>query len=421
MRFKGVHKPLREIAEELGVDALVEGSVAQGEGRVIIRAKLLEPVAERQLWAAEYERPVRDVLTLHGEAARAIAGRIGAALTPEESLRLRAERPVDPEAYDEYVKGLAAFSGRDLAGAASHFEAAVRIDPGFAQAHASLSVANAWRASDVSPARVALERARVYAERALELDGGLAEAHVALGSVLLGEWEWEASESELRRALELNPNSAEAHFHLSILLSHVGRPDEALAEAERAVVLDPRDPLKRIALGWVHFWAGRYEKALERFRAVLAVEPDHPLAQYNVGMVLLAQGRPDEALAAARRARGLAPGLAIIRWEEAHALAASGQTQQARAILVELERQHEAGAMSPTAISIVHMALGEKEQALVWLEKAYRERDIGLINLAVEPWWDPLRDDPRFIDILRRIGLERPSPDTNRTRRPAAI
>jgi TolB-like protein/Tfp pilus assembly protein PilF len=406
MRFKDVHLPLREIAEELGVDALVEGSVAQGEGRVLIRAKLLEPVAERQLWAAEYERPVRDVLTLHGEVARAIAGQIGAALTPEESLRLSAERPVDPEAYDEYVRGLAAFSSGDRPNAASHFEAAIGVDPGFPQAYASLSIANSWGAYEVGPPGVTLERARLSAERALELDDGLAEAHVAMGGVLQREWEWEASESEFRRALELNPSSAEAHFHLSILLSHVGRPDEALGEAERAVVLDPRDPLKHIALGWVHWWAGRHEKALERFRAVLAVEPDHPMAQFNVGMVLNAQGRHDEALAAIRRARELAPGLAFIRGAEAQALAGSGQIQQARAILAELEHEYEAGAQSPTGVAEIHLALGDKEQALAWLEKAYRERDLLLANIAVEPWWDPLRDDPRFIDILRRMRLE---------------
>lgn len=406
MRFKGVHRPLREIAQELGVEALVEGSVAHGEGRVLIRAKLLEPDAERQLWAAEYERPVRDVLTLHGEVARTIAERIGAGLTPEESSRLSAERPVEPEAYDEYVRGLAAFSSADRPSAASHFEAAVAMDPQFPVAYASLSLANAWGAYEVGPPGVTLERARVYAERALELDDGLAEAHAALGSVLQREWEWEASEDAFRRALELNPSSAEAHLHLSILLSHVGRADEAVDEAERAVALDPRDPLKRIALGWAYWWARRYEKALERFRAVLAVEPDHPLAQYNVGMVLTAQGRHDEALAAARRARNLAPGLTFIRILEAQALAHSGQIEPARATLAELERQYEAGVMGPTGVSILHMALADEEQALAWLEKAYQERDLLLSNIAVEPWWDPLRDDPRFISILSRIGLE---------------
>ena len=233
------------------------------------------------------------MLTLHGEVARTIADRIGAELEPEESLRLATERPVDPAAYDQYVKGLALFSRNDpdsCLRAVEHFELAIEIDPDFTSPYAARSLAYSW-AHKGQITDLVRERGLSYARQAIERDEELAEAHVAMALVHKREWDWAASEREFRRALELNPNSAFAHAFYAQLLRELGRLDEALREAELAATLDPRDLQKRTMVEWVHFSAHRYDEAIERFRAVLDLEPDYVLAVYNMGLARTLLGR----------------------------------------------------------------------------------------------------------------------------------
>jgi TolB-like protein/Tfp pilus assembly protein PilF/tRNA A-37 threonylcarbamoyl transferase component Bud32 len=408
MRFKGTRPPggLPEIARQLNVDAVVEGSVLRGGDRVRITAQLIDARADRHLWAESYERDLRDILALQSEVAAAIANKIQGALAPQEQERLAHTPPVNPAAHEAYLKGtyLNRGTNEQRRKAREYFEQAVSIDPGYAPAYAGL--ADYYWATPELPAGVAMPEAKQYALKALDLDPTLVRAHTALAAVrFYGDWDWAAAEKEFKHALELNPSDAEAHRMYSIYSSALGRGEEALAEIRRAQQLDPLSNLTQITAGWTFYYARQYDRAVEQCRRVLGSDPNSDGGYDCLGSAYLAKGLYEEAIAASERTVSLSGSdpARVVGLARAYALA--GRKAEAHKVLQELRQLSKGAYLPPCYFAAVHVALGENEQAFTWLEKAYRERDTYLTWLKVDEALDPLRPDPRFHELLSRVGL----------------
>jgi len=400
----------RAIAGRLHVDALVEGSVARSGDRVRISAKLVDAERDRYVWAQSYERNLTDVLALQSELALAIAGQIGARLSPGERQRLASKQPVRPDAYEAYLRGRYLWNRRTkdaLTQAIAQFRRAIALDSNYAAAYAGLAdvyvILDAYAGT---PASESFPRAKDAAERALALDDRLAEAHTALARVRLHyERDLPGAGSEFRRAIECNPSYATAHHGYSIYLRDVGRFDDAIAEAERARALDPISSIINANLGDTYFYARRYDKAVAQHRETLGLAPDFGPAHLYLGAALERAGHFQEALAEIGRARSLvgdsAYGLAALGFTAARA----GDPGRARAALRELIALQEVGRAQAADVALVAVGLGEREDALAWLQKAFERRD-ALNNLGVDPRFDALRGDARFSRLLRALGLE---------------
>jgi serine/threonine-protein kinase len=410
MQYKGTRKLLPQIARELRVDAVIEGSVLSSDNRVRITAELIQGATDKHLWARSYERDTRDVLKLQGDVAGAIADEIRIAVTPQERARLASAPPVIPAAYDAYLKGRYHWNkGTEQEGqqAREYFEQAAQIDTNYASAYAGL--ADYYWETDALPPRVAMPKAKEYALKALEIDPTLAEAYTSLGAVrFLADWDWAEAERDFRRALEINPGDVEAHRMYSAYLSAMGRAEEALAEIRRAQELDPLSvaaQLTRVTIGWTFYYARRYDEAIEQCGKILDLEPDSVGARDCLGLSYLAKKMYEKAIAECQRAVDLsgndlnrAVGLA-----RAHALA--GNKAAARKALNELRARAKRSYVPPSLFAQIHLSLGERKQGLAWLETAYADRDGYLTRLKVEPAFDPVRSDPAFQDLLRRLNL----------------
>ncbi len=410
MHYKGTTKAVPEIARELGVDAVLEGSVTRARDTVRIQVQLIQAVPrERHLWAKSYDRPVSNVLALHAELAQAIAGEIEVAFSPSERQRfqLAQERarahPSDPEAYDAYLKGRYHIDFEGQAGsvekARRYYEEAIAQDPTFAEAYAALA-----EALVVLPG-VDVGRATVAAQRALDLDPTLPEAHLALGIARMMEWDWAGSEASFQKAIDLNSNSAAAHDWYSMLLRQTVRLDEALSEAQRASELDPRSLDLRILEGWILAIQRRYEEAIEAWNEVLELEPEFGDAIYSQGMVYAMQGRGEDVISAARRAKAARLSVGEPRAMQllgiGHAL--SGHHDRAEEILRELEARYTTDDY--LMITAIYHFLGDDEKALARLEKGYELRWPWLPNVTAAPWFDDLRDRPRFRALRTKMGV----------------
>jgi len=409
MRYKGSDKPLPDIARELGVDAVVEGSVLRVEDRVRITAQLIEAATDQHLWAESYERDLRDVLALQSEVARTIAKEIQITLTPQEEARLASARPVDPEAYETYLLGRSYWNKHgeeDQKKAVEYFERAIDQDPDYATAYSGLADAYTmlgfW---GIIPPAEAIPKARAAVQRALELDDTLAEAHTPLGLIKFHfDWEWSAAEAEFRRALELNPSYALAHDWYAVYLAAVGRLDEALAEMERAKELDPLSVRINSALAFQFRLSRQYDRSIEQAQKTLEMDPGHWLAQ--------------EALATAYRAKGLDEQVVHEAYRKQYVLA--GDSERVEAMDRGYAESGPQGAVCEAAemlvarsklryvssrdIALSYVFCGKKDEAFYWLERAYGERDPSLPLLG-DPAWDPIRSDPRFQDLLRRMNF----------------
>jgi tetratricopeptide (TPR) repeat protein len=407
MQYKDTRKPLPQIARELGVDAVIEGSVWSSGNRVRITAELIQGATDRHLWAKIYEREAQDVLKLQGDVAGAIADEIRIALTPQERARLTHAPRVIPAAYDAYLKGRDQWNKgteHDWQQARQYFEQAAQIDPTYASAYAGL--ADYYWSTDSLPPRVAMSKAKEYALKALEIDPALAEAHSSLGAVrFLADWNWPEAERDFRRALEISPGNVEAHRMYSAYLSAMGRAEEALAESRRAQELDPLSIAVQITVGWTFYYARRYDGAVEQCNKILDLEPDSVGAHDCLGLSYLAKKMYEKAVAECQRAVDLsgndlnrAVGLA-----RAHALA--GNKAEARKALNELRARAKRSYVPPSLFAQIHFALEEREQGLASLETAYGDRDVYLAWLRVEPAYDSVRSDPAFQDLMRRLSF----------------
>ncbi len=394
-------EPMAEIARELDVDAIVQGTVARGDGRMRVTAQLIDARRDTHLWAGSYERELRDVLALQDEVARAIAGQIQIALTPPGG-----DRTVNADAYEAYLRGRYLWnrvSEDNLQKALAAFEHAVEIDPGFALAHIGIADSYArlaWYGH--VPGGEAAARMKNSILRALSLDDSLAEAHSALGAVAAGDFDWPLAEKELRLALELNPSDAIARLRLGLVYEILGRQAENLSERRRAAELDPLNLTVNAALGEALFYAGDPEAALRQVRKTHDLDPSFSVALRVLGLVLESQGQCPEAIDVYTKAGA--------RGELGYALATCGHPAEARAVLDDLERSPPTSAVSPLDVAAVHAGLGQTDEALAWLEKAYDERVPALPHVRVEPQFAALRSDPRFQDLLRRMRLPAVAP-----------
>jgi TolB-like protein len=409
MQYKRAPKPLREIAKELDVNGIIEGTVMRAGDRVRITAQLIDARNDDHLWAESYERELRDVLALQGEIARAVAEQVRLQLTPEEQAALTTNRSVDPRAYDAYLRGLQRRGPSSLAlrwapRAVEQFERAVELDPEFAEGWAALATARVWLGSSAWNLRLRpeLAKAREAAERTLELDGRLGEAHAALGAVRL-HYDWDFPEARLayERGVQLSPSDPTALNNYALYLMTVGRTEEALAVTERIMRIAPLDLHWRAIRLRNLYWARQYERALEELERLRELEPD--FADYEIGSIYFMLGRLEEAhraiMAAEERCGAPCDPLREARergWAEGGWEGAQGAV---------LEVLTDAEDFSPYVIAILYTQIGETDAAFAWLERGYRERDPLMTGLNFWPIWDPLRSDPRFDDLLRRIGF----------------
>jgi TolB-like protein/DNA-binding winged helix-turn-helix (wHTH) protein/Tfp pilus assembly protein PilF len=412
MRYKGTREPLRQIARELNVDAIVEGSVVRSGNQLRVTAQLIDARTDRHIWADSYAQKLGNVVSLQNQIATAITGQIQAKLTPEERQRLARAGPVNPEAHEAYLKGRYFWNRRtekDLEKAIQYFEEAIQKDPNYAPAYVGMADAhmvlgsfalNARRPDEVFP------KAEIEARKALELDETLAEAHGALGSIrTLYDWDRQATEREYKRALELNPNYATGHQWYGLYLSQIGVHDEAIAETRRALQLDPLSVGISSALGLRLYFARRYEQAIKQFADALELDSNHALAHLWLGQTFEQKGNHKEAIIEIQKAVTLSQGSPLFVAELGRAYGLAGQRNEALKVLDELHKLSKDHYVSAYDQVIVYLGLGEKEQAFAWLQKAVQERSPMLVNLKVDPALDPLRSDARFHTILLRVGL----------------
>jgi tetratricopeptide (TPR) repeat protein len=413
MQYKGARKPLPEIAQSLGVEAVIEGSVLRSGDRVRVTAKLIDARADRHLWAEEYERDLRDVLALQRDIARSIVREVHVTLTPQEAARLAPARRVVPASHEAYLKGrfhLHRLTEESIARAIGLFEEAIAADPLSAEAYSGLAAAHMERGiwGTVSPRETAA-RARAAARRALDLDGSLAEAHQVLGSISqIYDWDWATAEREIRRAIELEGGDASHHQSYAGLLQVLGRLPEAIAEIERARDLDPLSPTIASSRGRIHYRARQYDTAIGAYKEALELDPSLLPTYGRLADVYLALGRHDDALAMlenGRRTGGDTPrqseGFAVV-------LAATGRRAEATEILARFkDRAARGDEQVAYRIALIETALGHNDEAIAWLERAYAERSAALFLVNVELKFDPLRADPRFQALLRRMNFPR--------------
>ena len=410
MRYKGARKPLPQIAQELGVDAVVEGSVQRSGNRVRIIAQLIDARADQHLWARSYERDLRDVLALQDEVAQAIANELKIELTSRGEVRLASSRPVDPDAYEAYLKAHYYSSKRtekELKKSTEYFQQAINKDPNYAPAYSGMAEAYALLGERGNlPSNEALTRGKAAALKAVGLDDSLAEAHASLAIIAETlEWDWPTAEREYKRALELNPGYAAGHHWYASYLMYLGRFEEGIAEAKRARELDPLSLAINNALGGRLLLAGRDNEAIEQIQKTLEMDPNFAPAHTSLGYAYLSKGMNEEAIAEFQNGVALSGSDPDESVDLGYAYATAGKRDEARRILAKLKKKRERTFVSPATIAIVSGALGEKDEAFAWLEKAYEVRDPQLTYLKVGPKFTPLRSDPRFQDLLRRMGL----------------
>jgi serine/threonine-protein kinase len=408
MRFKGARKSAPEIGRELDVDGIIEGSVLRSGERVRISAQLVHASTDTHLWAREYERDVRDVLALQSEVARAVADEVRAQVTAQERAGLSRVSAVDPEAHEAYLKGRFQWNKRTREGAQKaldYFQRAIEKSPGWAPAYAGLAdtymVLYSYQFMEPDEGK---RLAKAAALKALELDDSLGEAHASLGVLYLDELDWDAAEREFRRALELNPGYATAHQFYGEYLSDRGRFEEAIRELKAAERLDPLSLIVRSHGGRTLYHARQYDRAIEQLRGVLAENADFSVANVYLGMAYLQKHMFGEAITTLEKYATLSKTSESLGFL-GHAYGVAGRRAAALQILERLNALPKTADFSPFAIALVYTGLGEQDRALDWLDRAVRERSIGVGGIGSDPIFDPLRSNSRFAELLRRIGL----------------
>jgi tetratricopeptide (TPR) repeat protein len=409
MKYKGVNKPLPEIARELNVDAIVEGTVYENGDSVRMMIRLIDVLPEEQnLWSEIYNRDKSDVLVMYSEMARAIAGKSQVAITTEEIIRLTSASQVNPEVYDAYLKGLYnvyKFTPQDLTLALQYFELMLKRDPDNALAHAGVAIVWAARYQMALASRdEQLRFGKAAAEKAIELDYTLTEAHYSLACIKTWtEWDWESAGLEFQQALKLKPNFADAHGYYYYYLSHMRHYEEALHHAEQAVELDPLNPAWHAVAGYVYLYSRRFDEALSAARTAVAMEPRISVAVNVLFQALILNKRDDELLELQREIFAQYPEViaALNRGQEENGY--EGTNRATADILAS--RYGEFGRWgNAKQIAIYYIEAGELDQAIHWLEQGYKDHIPNLPSIGL-PVFDPLRSYPRFQDLLRKMNL----------------
>lgn len=409
MQFKGTRKSVPEIAKELNVDAVIEGSVQRSEGKIRVSVQLIRANVDEHLWSGTFDRELRDVLELQSEVAQSIARQVEVAVTRQERSRLVAVRAVSPEVYESYLKGSFALNKNTPAGlqeAIADFENTIHREPNFAPAYAGLAAAydslgTVYFGSSPLETRPKMLAA---ARKAVELDPELVEARLLLADALQKDWHWAEAEAEYRRALELSPSDAGAHAGLADWLLCQGRMEEALASARRAQEYDPLAYVDT-QVGWILFQARRYNEAVRELQSVVALKPENPYAHWDLGFALIGADHFDEAITTLEKAAALSDRSPAVLGVLVRAYAGAGRRAEALQVLGELHRRRQKGYVPAGAFLNAYLGLGDKESAFVWMERAAEERSNILQFLKVHPFFDLLRSDPRFAEFLRRANF----------------
>jgi TolB-like protein/DNA-binding winged helix-turn-helix (wHTH) protein len=427
MQYKGSKKSLRQIAGELHVDAVIEGAVQLVDNRVRITAQLVDGATDEHIWADRYDRELSNVLLLQSEVASDIAEQIDLRSTPQQQLRFRASvHPVNPAAYQAYLLGRYYWNmrtGAGLAQAGQYFAEAIQKDPKFALAYSGQADYFAYLTvlggPEIMKPHDAMARARTAAAKALELDDSLAEAHASMGNILHNyDWDWSAAEREYKKAIELNPNYAIAHHLYAHLLIETGRKEQSLAEAQRALELDPYSPSVNNGLARQYYLSRDYDKAVAQCLMGLQLNPAYFPARIQLALAYEQTGKLPQAVSELEQVAGsIAAGgpptnnaqppidVPVVHALLGHAYAISGRPSDARRELSKLQASAAQRYIPPSYFAILWMGLGDNKQSLAWLNRGYRDRSEHMLYLGLEPLVDPLRSDPNFVSLLKKVGL----------------
>jgi TolB-like protein/Tfp pilus assembly protein PilF/DNA-binding winged helix-turn-helix (wHTH) protein len=401
MQYKGAHKALPEIARELDVDAVVEGTVSRSGNRVRITAQLLAARTDRHLWAQSYERELTDIFGLQDDVARDIAQEIRVTVTPQSQVRSSPARPVNPEAYENYLKGRYYWNkSTDQAVRASreYFQKAVEEDPGYAQAWVGLAFA--YNMLDDYP------HGQEAARKALALDDSSGEAHAAFAvTTWYRDWDWITAGQEFRRAIELDPNNANAHHTYGLYLSALGRQEEARAQMQRTLELDPLAPFANANLGSIYWSNHEFDRALQQLKRALEIDPNFADTHFFLGMVYESLGRYDEAREGFEKYRALSGLPYEYQGAIAHLYALQSRRAEAVKLLDELKATHKSGDKLSYPIALGYVGLGDKDRAFQWLENSCAEHEDDMVDFNDDIRMEPLRFDPRYQNVLRRVGF----------------
>jgi TolB-like protein/DNA-binding winged helix-turn-helix (wHTH) protein/Tfp pilus assembly protein PilF len=412
MTYKGIRKPLAEIARELDVQAVVEGSVVRSGDHVRITAQLIRVPADERIWGGSYDGDLRDTLALQSEVAQAIAEQIKATLSRQEQAALEKSKAVNPQAYEAYLKGRYFWNkrtGDGLKKAINFFSRAIAQDPAYAEAYSGLAdsyaLAGDWEYG-VLPPQEAFTQARAAATQALALDDSLGEAHTSLAFALdLYAWDWAAAEKEYKRAIELNPGYATTHQWYAFHLLEMGRNSEGIFELRKAESLDPLSLIISADVADALCIAHLYDESVQQSKKTLEMDPDFAVAHYELGQAFEQKHMHDEAIAEFQRAIALSGHTGAFDSNLAYAYAVSGRTEAALQIVQDLQARHDQNPSADANIALIYVGLGDRDQAMIWLNKAYEARFNP--SILLRPAFDLLRSDARFKDLRRRIGLPR--------------
>jgi eukaryotic-like serine/threonine-protein kinase len=411
MRYKRTQKALPEIAKELGVDAVIEGSVAREGNAVRIAVDMIDGRTDKQVWAQEYQREMAGVLALESDVARQVVGQIRVELTPQEQANLTTTARVNPDTQEAYLKGRYLWdqqSPSSVRSSIGYFERALEADPNYAPAYAGLAacyISLTWIGEDPLPWNEAYPKAKEMAQKALALDGTMGEAHVILGLVYWrSEWDWKAAESEFQESLKLNPSSADGHQWYGLYLAAMKRNQESSEQFARARELDPLSLLVTVNAGWASYFARDYIQYLNEEKSALQFWPDSGAVHYHLGLAYEQVERPLDAIAELEKAIAISGRMPYLVSALGHADAQAGRKVEARKLLAELSGKE---STPPSLVAVVWTGLGEKRQAFDWLERARAARDPYLVFLQVNPVWDPLREEPAFQRLLAETGFQK--------------
>jgi TolB-like protein len=403
MTYKGTTKTLPQIARELGVDTVVEGSVLRQGNQVRITAQLIDAETDHHLWARSYVRDLNDVLTLQAEVARTIADQIRIAVTPEERARLGRPRTVDPEAQEFYLQGMQALATGNPGTAIGYFQKAIAKNPNYAQAYAALANSYGWMGeAGWMPYSQAFPKEKAAAMKAIALDEALPEGHVHLAQAAMDlDWDWATEGREFKRALELNPSSAPVRWAYSNYLERMGRLPEAISELQLALQLDPISSRAYHNTAFGYYYARQYDQALLQMQHAAALPHEPAELIFPVAVIYVEKGMYEEAIQQFQKLDDQPHALGHM----GNAYARVGREADAREMISKLQKHVQNTGVGRYEIALVYGGLGEKDEAFAWLEKAFVAHDKGLTYLKIDPCLDPLRSDSRFQDLVRRVGL----------------
>ena len=410
MGYKHSDKRLDQIGRELNVQYVLEGSVRRAGDRVRITAQLISVADQSHLWAEDYDRKVEDVVTVQDDVAIAVASETQLKLDPSQRTDLARSRTVNPEAYEAYLRGRFFWNKRTEDGfrkSISYFETAIAKDANFAQAYAGLADSYLLLGGyGFEPQRVAMPKAKDAALKALAIDDHLADAYSSLAMIAMQyEWDWKESEKDFKRAIELNPNYSVAHhWYGDGYLAAWNRMDESVAELRQAQELDPLSLVINTDLAKRLCSAGKCDEGMQRFHKILEIDPDFALAHFDLSLTYEAQGRYPEAISELQKIRP-ADSAHSVASQLGHLYALQGRRQEARQILDELQQVSKQTYIDPWSIASIYIGLGDQDAAMTWLEKAYEQRSPAMNGLKIDPAYAAIRSDPRFVDLMHRVGL----------------